>query len=264
MPLGKILTSSPDTTVKEVMNTEVQAIHVNLTDSDVAQIFQRHDLVSAPVIDDKNHLLGRITIDDVVDVIVEDADHSLLAMAGLSDTEDTFSSIGRTAPRRAAWLGVNLVTAIIASTAISLFAETLEKVVALAILMPIVASMGGVAGSQTLTVVIRGMALGQIERSNLSWLLSKEFAVGALNGLLYALVVGAIVSLWFGDWIMAVIIGLAMAINLMAAALTGTLLPILLRSLNIDPALAGTVILTTVTDIVGFVSFLGLAAIFLI
>jgi len=161
-------------------------------------------------------------------------------------------------------LGVNLVTAIIASTAISLFAETLEKVVALAILMPIVASMGGVAGSQTLTVVIRGMALGQIERSNLSWLLSKEFAVGALNGLLYALVVGAIVSLWFGDWIMAVIIGLAMAINLMAAALTGTLLPILLRSLNIDPALAGTVILTTVTDIVGFVSFLGLAAIFLI
>ena len=156
------------------------------------------------------------------------------------------------------------MTAIIASTAISLFAETLEKVVALAILMPIVASMGGVAGSQTLTVVIRGMALGQIERSNLSWLLSKEFAVGALNGLLYALVVGAIVSLWFGDWIMAVIIGLAMAINLMAAALTGTLLPILLRSLNIDPALAGTVILTTVTDIVGFVSFLGLAAIFLI
>jgi magnesium transporter len=264
LPLGKLLTSSPTTRVKEVMNTEVQAIHVNLTDSDVAQLFQRHDLVSAPVIDDKNHLLGRITIDDVVDVIVEDADHSLLAMAGLSDTEDTFSSIGRTAPRRAAWLGVNLITAILASTAISLFSETLDKVVALAILMPIVASMGGVAGSQTLTVVIRGMALGQIERGNLSWLLSKEFTVGALNGLLYALVVGAVVSLWFDDWTMAAIIGLAMAINLMAAALTGTLLPVLLRSLNIDPALAGSVILTTVTDIVGFVSFLGLAAIFLI
>jgi magnesium transporter len=264
LPLGKLLTSSPTTRVKEVMNTEVQAIHVNLTDSDVAQLFQRHDLVSAPVIDDKNHLLGRITIDDVVDVIVEDADHSLLAMAGLSDTEDTFSSIGRTAPRRAAWLGVNLITAILASIAISLFSETLDKVVALAILMPIVASMGGVAGSQTLTVVIRGMALGQIERGNLSWLLSKEFTVGALNGLLYALVVGAVVSLWFDDWTMAAIIGLAMAINLMAAALTGTLLPVLLRSLNIDPALAGSVILTTVTDIVGFVSFLGLAAIFLI
>ncbi len=263
LPLGKLLTSSPTTTVREVMNTEVQAIHVNLTDSDVAQLFQRHDLVSAPVVDDNNQLLGRITIDDVVDVIVEDADHSLLAMAGLSDTEDTFSSINRTAPRRALWLGVNLLTAILASTAISLFEDTLDKVVALAILMPIVASMGGVAGSQTLTVVIRGMALGQVERGNLSWLLTKEFTVGAINGLLYALVIGTVVSLWFGDATMALIIGSAMAINLMAAALTGTLLPVILRSMNIDPALAGSVILTTITDIVGFVSFLGLAVVFL-
>ena len=263
LSLGKLLTSSPTTTVREVMNTEVQAIHVNLTDSDVAQLFQRYDLVSAPVVDDQNHLLGRITIDDVVDVIVEDADHSLLAMAGLSDTEDTFSPIARTAPRRALWLGVNLITAILASTAISMFEETLDKVVALAILMPIVASMGGVAGSQTLTVMIRGMALGQVERGNLSWLLSKEFTVGAVNGLLYALIVGAVVSLWFQDITMALIIGAAMAINLMAAALTGTLLPVLLRSIKIDPALAGSVILTTVTDIVGFVSFLGLAAAFL-
>ena len=263
LALGKLLTSSPTTTVREVMNPDAKAIHVNLTDSDVAQQFQRQDLVSAPVVDDNNRLLGRITIDDVVDVIVEDADHSLLAMAGLSDTEDTFSSISRTAPRRAVWLGVNLITAIIASTAISLFEGTLDKVVALAILMPIVASMGGVAGSQTLTVVIRGMALGQVERSNLSWLLSKEFTVGALNGMLYALVAGAVVSLWFQDSTMALIIGAAMAINLTAAAITGTLLPVLLRSINIDPALAGTVILTTVTDIVGFVSFLGLATVFL-
>ena len=185
-------------------------------------------------------------------------------MAGLSDTEDTFSSIGRTAPRRAVWLGVNLLTAILASSAISLFEATLDKVVVLAILMPIVASMGGVAGSQTLTVVIRGMALGQVERGNISWLLSKEFAVGVLNGLLYAVVVGGIVSVWFQDFRMAVIIGLAMAINLMAAALTGTILPVILRSLKIDPALAGSVILTTITDIVGFVSFLGLAAVFLV
>jgi magnesium transporter len=263
LALGKLLTSSLTTTVREVMNPDAQAIHVNLTDSDVAQQFQRQDLVSAPVVDDNNRLLGRITIDDVVDVIVEDADHSLLAMAGLSDTEDTFSSISRTAPRRAVWLGVNLITAIIASTAISLFEGTLDKVVALAILMPIVASMGGVAGSQTLTVVIRGMALGQVERSNLSWLLSKEFTVGALNGMLYALVAGAVVSLWFQDSTMALIIGAAMAINLTAAAITGTLLPVLLRSINIDPALAGTVVLTTVTDIVGFVSFLGLATVFL-
>mgnify|MGYP003327236397 FL=1 len=263
LALSKLLTCAPTTTVQEVMNTEVRAIHVNLTDSEVAQLFQRHDLVSAPVIDDDKHLVGRITIDDVVDVIVEEADHSLLAMAGLSDTEDTFSSIGKTAPRRALWLGANLLTAIFASTAISLFESTLDKVVALAILMPIVASMGGVAGSQTLTVVVRGMALGQIERGNLNWLLSKEFAVGALNGLLYALVVGCVVSLWFQDATMALIIALAMAINLMAAALSGTLLPVLLRRINIDPALAGTVILTTITDIVGFVSFLGLATIFL-
>jgi magnesium transporter len=263
LPLSMLLTSSPTTRVREVMNTEVRGIHVQLTDSEVAQLFQRHDLVSAPVVDDDNHLLGRITIDDVVDVIVEDADHSLLAMAGLSDTEDTFSSIGKTVPRRAVWLGVNLLTAIFASTAISLFEDALDKMVALAILMPIVASMGGVAGSQTLTVVIRGMALGQIERSNINWLLSKEFAVGALNGLLYALIVGCVVSLWFQDATMALIIGLAMAINLMAAALSGTLLPVLLKLLKIDPALAGTVILTTITDVVGFISFLGLATLFL-
>ena len=152
---------------------------------------------------------------------------------------------------------------VFASTAISLFESTLDKVVALAILMPIVASMGGVAGSQTLTVVIRGMALGQIERGNINWLLSKEFAVGALNGLLYALIVGCVVSVWFQDATMALIIGLAMAINLIAAALSGTLLPVVLKKLNIDPALAGTVILTTITDVVGFVSFLGLATVFL-
>jgi magnesium transporter len=263
LPISLLLTSPPTTTVREVMNTEVRAIPVDLMDTEVSQLFKRHDLVSAPVIDDQTRLVGRITIDDVLDVIVEDADHSLLAMAGLSDTEDTFSSIGKTVPRRAVWLGVNLLTALLASTAISLFEHTLDKLVALAILMPIVASMGGVAGSQTLTVVIRGMALGQIERGNINWLLSKEFATGALNGLLYALIVGCVVSLWFQDATMALIIGLAMAINLMAAALSGTLLPILLKSINIDPALAGTVILTTITDIVGFISFLGLATIFL-
>ena len=213
------------------------------------------------MVDAENRLVGRITIDDVVDVIVEDADHLQLAMAGLSDTEDTFS-IGRTAPRRALWLGLNLLSAILASTAISLFEETLDKVVALAILMPIVASMGGVAGSQTLTVVVRGMALGQIERSNIKWLLSKEFIVGAFNGILWALVMGALVSLWLDDWTIALIIGLAMTINLMAATISGTVLPVLLRKINIDPALAGTVIVTTVTDIVGFVSFLGLATVF--
>jgi magnesium transporter len=264
LSLSKMLTSSPSTTVREVMNTEIEAIPVDLTDSDVAQLFQRQDLVSAPVVDHQHHLVGRITIDDVVDVIVEDADHSLLAMAGLSDTEDTFSSIGRTAPRRALWLGLNLLSAILASSAINLFEATLDKVVALAILMPIVASMGGVAGSQTLTVVVRGMALGQIERDNIKWLLSKEFIVGALNGILWALVMGVLVSIWFDDWNLALIISLAMCINLITAAISGTLLPVILRRIHIDPALAGTVILTTITDIVGFVSFLGLATVFYI
>lgn len=262
LPLSKVLTASPAATVRELMNTEVKAIHTNQTDSEVSHLFERYDLVSAPVVNDDGRLVGRITIDDVVDVIMEDADHSLLAMAGLSDTEDTFSSIGRTAPRRAIWLGVNLITAIIASVVISMFEDTLEKVVALAILMPIVASMGGVAGSQTLTVVIRGMALGQIERNNINWLLSKEFAVGSINGLLWAAVMGSIVSLWFDDWTIAIIISLAMVINLIAAALAGTLLPVILRSIKIDPALAGSVILTTVTDVVGFFSFLGLATLF--
>ena len=264
LPIGKLLTSSPSTMVVDAMNTDVKAINIGLLDSEVATRFQRYNLISAPVINDDNRLLGRITIDDVVDVITDDADHSLLAMAGLSDTEDTFSSIKRAAPRRAAWLGVNLFTAILASSAISLFEETLDQLVALAILMPIVASMGGVAGSQTLTVVIRGMALGQVDKNNLNWLISKEFAVSAINGIIYALLVGSLVSVWFQDGRIAMIMGLAMAINLIVAALTGTILPLVLKSLKIDPALAGSVVLTTITDIVGFVTFLGLAAVFLI
>ena len=222
----------------------------------------KHDWVSAPVIGDDRKLLGRITIDDVVDVIMEDAAHSLLGLAGLSDEEETFASVKRTAPRRAIWLGLNLMTAILASAVINIFEATIDKVVALAILMPIVASMGGVAGSQTLTVVIRGMALGQISRNNMRWLLSKEFAVGALNGMLWALIMGVVAALWFNDPTIAVIIAAAMLINLLAAAIAGAGLPILLKACRIDPALAGSVALTTVTDVVGFLSFLGLATLF--
>lgn len=262
LPLGKLLTSSPNITVREIMVTEVEAIRADMPDSEVAHLFEKHDWVSAPVISEAKQLLGRITIDDVVDVIIEDADHSLLGLAGLSDEEETFASIGRTTPRRAIWLGVNLMTAILASAVINIFEATIDKVVALAILMPIVASMGGVAGSQTLTVVIRGMALGQISRSNLGWLLSKEFAVGALNGMLWALVMGGIAALWFQDPLIAVIIAAAMVINLVAAALAGAALPVILKACRIDPALAGSVALTTITDVVGFLSFLGLATIF--
>ena len=262
LPLNKVLTSSPNTTVREIMVTDVEAIPADMASSEVAHLFERHDWVSAPVIDSNKRLLGRITIDDVVDVIMEDADHSLLGLAGLSHEEETFTSVGRTAPRRALWLGVNLLTAIIASSVINLFEATIDKVVALAILMPIVASMGGVAGSQTLTVVIRGMALGHVGRSNLKWLLSKEFLVGCINGLLWALVMGGVAALWFDDVTIAFIIAAAMVINLITAAIAGSSLPMLLKALKIDPALAGGVALTTVTDVVGFFSFLGLATVF--
>jgi magnesium transporter len=262
LPIRKLLTSSPNITVRELMITNVEAIPATMADSQVASLFERHDWVSAPVVDSQGKLLGRITIDDVVDVIMDDADHSLLGMAGLSDEEETFTSIRRSAPRRAVWLGVNLLTALLASSVINIFEGTIEKVVALAILMPIVASMGGVAGSQTLTVVVRGLALGQVSRSNVKWLLSKEFGVACINGLIWAIVMGVIASFWFKDPLIGVIIGAAMVINLLTAAITGSLLPVILKGIKIDPALAGSVILTTVTDVIGFLSFLGLATLF--
>jgi len=262
LPLGKLLTSSPNITAREIMVTRVDSIFADMEDSKVARLFKKNDWVSAPVIDQKNKLLGRITIDDVVDVISEEADHSLLSLAGLSDEEGTFTSISRTAPRRAVWLGVNLLTAILASSVINIFEDTIEKVVTLAILMPIVASMGGVAGSQTLTVVVRGMALGQINKSNLNWLLSKEFTVGAINGMVWAVVMGGVAALWFDDFLIAIIISAAMTINLIVAAVAGAAIPIILKSCKTDPALAGTVALTTITDVVGFLSFLGLATLF--
>lgn len=262
LPIPKILTSDPNMTVRELMDTDVTALPYTMPDKEVANLFERNDWVMAPVIDEENKVLGRITIDDVVDVIRERADHSLMSMAGLEDDSDTFASVRKTSPRRAIWLGVNLITAIIASSVINLFQDTIDKVVALAVLMPIVASMGGVAGSQTLTVVIRGMALGHIDRANLGWLLNREFQVGLLNGILWALLMALVAAWWFNDPTIAGIIAAAMVINLIFAALAGALLPILLRAIRIDPALAGGVALTTVTDVVGFFAFLGLATYF--
>ncbi|MGI9295208.1 MAG: magnesium transporter [Pseudomonadales bacterium] len=262
LPLRKILVSDPLVTVREIMLTEVDVIPAAMPSTDVASLFERHDWVSAPVIDETNKLLGRITIDDVVDVIIEDADHSLMSMAGLDEDEDTFASVRSSAPRRAVWLGVNLITAFIASAAIKMFEATLDQVVALAILMPIVASMGGVAGSQTLTIVIRGMALGHIGRNNAYWLCSRELAVAALNGLLWSAIVAFVALLWFQDMRIGIVIALAMFINLLTAAIAGVLLPLIMKSIKIDPALAGGVALTTITDVVGFVSFLGLATLF--
>ncbi len=259
LPLTRVLISDPGTSVREAMITDVEAIPATQDAHEVAKLFERLDLVTAPVVDDDGMLVGRITIDDVVDVIMEEAEHSLMGMAGLGEDEDTFGSVWQTVRRRALWLGINLLTALAASAVISLFEDTLEKVVALAVLMPIVASMGGIAGSQTLTLVIRAMALGQVQAGNTRYLLTKELSVGAFNGILWALVIGATAALWFDDPSLGLIIGCAMILNLVVAAGAGAMIPMAMKRMGIDPALAGSVVLTTVTDIVGFMAFLGLA-----
>ena len=259
LPVAKLLTSDPTVTVREVMDTDAEAIDVATPDTDVARMFSDQDLISAPVIDKKGHLLGRITIDDVVDVIIDDADEAVLARAGLHLEDDTFAPIMKSVRSRALWLTINLMTTFLAATVINLFEETIAKVVALAVLMPIVASMGGIAGTQTLTLVIRGIALGQVGRANLVYLLNREFVVALLNGVMLAVVVAAAAALVFQDPLLGGVIALAMIINLIVAALSGSLLPSILNRLNIDPAIAGGVVLTTVTDVTGFFAFLGLA-----
>ena len=259
VPISKILISDPNTTIREIMQTEVEPLIVSTHEDEVAQRFERLDLVSAPVVSESGKLLGRITIDDVVDVIRASADHSLMSQAGLDEDEDIFAPLVRTVKRRSVWLGINLLTAFLASGVIGMFEATLEQVVALAILMPVVASMGGIAGTQALTIVIRGMALGRVGSANIRALVSREVLIGTANGLFWSLVVGFAAFLWFGDFTLGYVIALAIIVNLIVAAVVGTLLPGYLKSLQIDPALAGGVILTTVTDVVGFFCFLGIA-----
>jgi len=262
--LTDLLTNAPDLTVAEVMHRDVEGIAATTSAQQVANLFERRDLVTAPVVDDEGHLLGRITIDDVVDVIRDEAEHSFMSMAGLTEDEDMFAPVLISTRRRAVWLGINLLTAFLASWVIGLFDATINKLVALAVLMPVVASMGGIAGSQTLTLVIRGIALGQISKSNATRLLVKELAVGFFNGLIWAVVIATVAALWFNNDMLGVIIAAAMVINLIAAALVGVTIPLILRRLGADPALAGSVVLTTFTDVIGFASFLGLAALFLV
>ena len=259
LPIAKLLTSDPSVTVREVMDTDARAIPVDMNDTEVARLFSEEDLVSAPVVEADGKLAGRITIDDVVDVIIEDADEAVLARAGLELDEDTFAPIAKSVRRRTIWLGINLITAFVASAVINIFEETIAKVVALAVLMPIVASMGGIAGTQTLTLVIRGIALGHIARANLLWLLNREFIVAALNGLFWAALVAVTAAFAFRDPILGGVIAVAMVVNILVAAVAGSLLPSALNRLSIDPAIAGGVILTTITDVTGFFVFLGLA-----
>jgi magnesium transporter len=259
VPISKILISDPTTTIREIMETEVEPLIVSTHEDEVAQRFERLDLVSAPVVNENGKLLGRITIDDVVDVIRASADHSLMSQAGLDEDEDIFAPLVRTVRRRSIWLGINLLTAFLASAVIGMFEATLEQVVALAILMPVVASMGGIAGTQALTIVIRGMALGRVGSANIRALLSREVIIGSANGLFWSMIVGLAAYVWFGDFTLGYVIAIAIIVNLIVAALVGTLLPGYLKSMQIDPALAGGVVLTTVTDVVGFFCFLGVA-----
>lgn len=264
LPLAAIVTNDEDKTVRDVMYTQVATVLVSTPDKDVAQLFERRDLISLPVVDADNRLLGRITIDEVLDLLREAADRALLRRAGLHPDEDLFAPVLPSAKRRALWLGINLLTAFLAAGVIGVFEETLKQIVALAVLMPIVASMGGIAGSQTLTLTIRGLALNQIARANLKWLTNKEIAIGALNGVAWAVVVGVAAYFWFHDVGVGIIIGIAIILNLLAAAISGIIIPLTLNRMGIDPALSGAVILTTVTDVVGFFSFLGLATLFLV
>ncbi|MGJ8674394.1 MAG: magnesium transporter [Pseudoalteromonas sp.] len=264
VPVTKLLTSPPDMSVNEIMNEEPETIPVDMSDSEVASMFERYDWLSAPVIDKNKTLVGRITIDDVVDIIREDAEHSMMSMAGLDDEEDTFAPVGKSTQRRSIWLGVNLVTALMAAAVSDMFEATLSQLAVLAILNTIVPSMGGVAGNQTLTLVIRGMALGHVSQSNSAWLIKKELAIGFLNGVIWATLIASVIALWKQDFMLGVVIAFAMMMNMIAAGLAGATLPIIMKRLNIDPALAGSVILTTITDVVGIFAFLGTATLFLI
>jgi magnesium transporter len=262
LALTELLVRDPETSVGEWMEEE-SYLSVNTPTTEVSKLFEQRDLLSAAVVDDENHLLGRITIDDVVDVIQEEAEHVVRSMAGLGD-DDMFSPVIASTKRRAIWLGINLITAFMAAWVIGRFEDTIQELVALAVLMPVVAGMGGIAGSQTLTIAIRGIALGQISKTNIRPLIIKELSVGVLNGIVWSCVVGGIVIAWFDNLYLGLIIGISMIINLLIAALAGATIPMILKRYGIDPAIAGGVILTTVTDVVGFMTFLGLATIFLI
>jgi magnesium transporter len=262
--LSNLVTADLGQRVAELMHSDIAGITVTTSSREVARLFQDLDLLSAPVVDEHNKLLGRITVDDVVDLIREDSDRALMQMAGLDDEADIFAPVLVSSRRRAVWLGINLITAFSAAWVIGLFQATLEQLVALAVLMPIVASMGGIAGSQTLTLVIRGLALGQVQKGNIRILLNRELGISILNGMLWSVVIALLAVLWFGDWGIGAVLGVAILVNLLCAALAGWGIPLLLERMGIDPALAGSVILTTVTDVVGFFAFLGLATLLLL
>jgi magnesium transporter len=262
--LQDLVTREPGTPINQLIDDELESLHVDASAEEVARQFSDNDWVSAPVVDDGNVLLGRITVDDVVDIIREQAEHQALGAAGLDEDEDLFSPIRRAVRGRVVWLGINLLTAFLAAAVIGQFDATIEQIVALAVLMPIVAGIGGNAAVQVLTLMVRGIALGQVGQSNARILLWKELRVALINGLLIGALVGTVALLWFGSWRLSLVIGAALVINFCSAALAGVLLPLLLKRMRVDPAVAGTVVVTAVTDVMGFFSFLGLATVILL
>jgi len=261
--LAVIVTAKPDEIISNLINANIEAVQADMGEQEVAQLFERHDWFSAPVVDQAGHLLGRITIDDVIDIIREDAEHSMMSMAGLDDEADTFAPVMKSTKQRSLWLGVNLITALLAVAVTSMFEGVFQQLAILAVLNSLVPSMGGIAGNQTLTLVIRGMALGHVGDSNAKALLTKEIAIGFLNGIIWALIIASFVAIWKQDLALAGVIAFAMLMNMTAAGLAGVAIPILLKRVNIDPALAGGVIITTVTDVVGIFAFLGTATLLL-
>jgi magnesium transporter len=257
--ISELLTRDPATSVDDIINVNIRALPADMPATQVATEFEHHDLISSPVVDASGRLVGRITIDDVVDVIRDEAEHSVLTMAGLDEEADMFAPIVQTARRRWVWLAVNLVTALIAALVLKSFELTLDRIVALAILFPVVMSMGGIAGTQTLTLMIRGMATGQVSSSNAGILLRKEVAVAILNGIIFAVIVAVIAMLWYEDRNLGLVMGAAIVINLLVGATAGAVIPLILKKMSIDPALAGGVVLTTVTDVIGIFAFIGLA-----
>ena len=261
--LAAIVTAKPDTIVSTLIDEDVEAVQVSMDEQSVAQLFERYDWFSAPVIDEQGHLLGRITIDDIIDVIREDAEHTMMSMAGLDDEADTFAPVIESTKQRSLWLGVNLITALMAVAVTSMFEGVIQQLAILAILNSLVPSMGGVAGSQTLTLVVRGMALGHVGDSNARALLTKEIAVGFLNGVIWAVLIASVVAIWKQDLMLGGVIAFAMLMNMTAAGFAGVTIPLFLKRINIDPALAGSVIITTITDVVGIFAFLGTATLML-
>ena len=263
VPLGRLMGSNRSTSLSLIKNEKTRTINVFLDQEEVAYQFNKYAMVSAPVINQKNEIIGSVTVDDVVDVIEEEREDDILKLGGVGQA-DIYDAVIDTTKSRFSWLLVNLLTAIIASIVISIFQSSIEKVVALAVLMPIVASMGGNAGTQTLTVSVRALATKELTPSNALKIVLKETFVGGINGIIFAIIIGLLSSYWFSDHLLGIVIALAMILNLIIAGMSGILVPLTLKRFNIDPALASGVILTTITDVFGFLSFLGLASILLI